>query len=70
MFINPKVDIDGDRYYSYILCYVNDILVVHHDDIKMLNNIFEYFKLNLESIGDPDTYLVANIYYHTTKNGV
>ena len=27
MWINPKVDIDDDRFYSYILCYGNDILV-------------------------------------------
>jgi hypothetical protein len=33
---------DNLRYYSYILCYVDDILVINHDSISVLNRINEY----------------------------
>ena len=45
MWIKPKVDIYGDRYYSYIFFYADDILLVHHDAITMINKIDKYFKL-------------------------
>ena len=30
---------DGYRYYAYCLLYVDDILIVHHDGVRMLNEI-------------------------------
>ena len=70
LWINPKVDIDSDRYYSYILCYVDDILVIHQDAMNMLKNIDKYFKLKPDSIDDPERYLGAKLRYHRTNNGV
>jgi len=29
--MKPEIDPDGNEYYSYILCYVADVLVVHYD---------------------------------------
>ena len=31
LWMKPEIDPDGDKYYSYIVCYVDDVLVVHHD---------------------------------------
>ena len=50
---------DGFEYYSCILCYVDDILVIHHDSLSILKRIDSYFKLKPASIGDPDIYLGA-----------
>ena len=70
MWIKPEAEIYGDRYYSYILCYVDDILAVNNDAMTMLNKIDNYFKLNPDSIGDTSMYLGAKLRYHRTKNGV
>ena len=63
LWMKPEIDPDGDKYYSYILCYVDDVLVVHHDAMTTLMNIDKYLKLKLSSIGDPDIYLGAKLKY-------
>ena len=70
MLIKPEVDMDRDRYHSYILCYVKNILVVYHNATTMLNKIDKYFKLNPDSIGDPNMYFGAKLCYHRSKNYV
>lgn len=52
---------DQYSYYSYILCYVDDIMVIHHDARSVLDKIDKYFTLKPSSIGDPDIYLGAKI---------
>ena len=37
---------DGFEYYSYILWYVDVILVIHNDSMSVLKKIDKYFKLN------------------------
>ena len=54
LWMKPETDPDGYKYYSYILCYVDDVLVVHHDAMTTLMKIDKYFKLKPSSIGDPD----------------
>ena len=61
---------DHYEYYSYILCYVDDILVVHHDTLSILERIDKYFTLKPTSIGDPDIYLGAKLRYMNLPNGV
>jgi hypothetical protein len=71
LWMKPEVDPDGNfEYYSYILCYVDDVLVIHHDAMTQLMKIDKYFKLKETSIGDPDVYLGAKLKYHTAPNGV
>jgi len=60
---------DGYEYYSYILCYVDDILVIHHDSMSVLKRIDTYFKLKPSSIGDPDVYLGAKVTKMNLING-
>ena len=37
--------------------YVDDILVMHHDAMALLNTINHSLKMKPESMGDPDIYL-------------
>ena len=38
--IRPK---DGVKYYSYLLCYVDDILCIHHNANAMLEWLHKFF---------------------------
>ena len=60
---------DGFEYYSYILCYVDDILVIHHDSLSILKRIDSYFQLKPASIGDPYIYLGAKVTKMNLANG-
>jgi len=68
--MKPKIDPDGDEYYSYILCYVDDVLVVYHNATTTLRKIDKYFKLKPASIEDPDIYLGAKLKYTCAETGV
>ena len=57
IWLNPEVREDGVEYYSYILCYINDILGVHHNARPDLDRIDQFMKLKEGSVGDPDIYL-------------
>ncbi|KAI2494563.1 hypothetical protein MHU86_19978 [Fragilaria crotonensis] len=61
---------DGYKYYAYCLLYVDDILVVHHDGLRALQEIDHYFKTKPGSIRDPEFYLGAKLRLYTLPNGV
>ena len=61
---------NGTHYYAYILCYVDDILCIHHDAMLVLNKINEYLPLKPDSVGDPDIYLGAKLRQTRLENGV
>ena len=52
---------DNMGYYAYILCYVDDILCIHHDPMSVMNEINGYLPLKPSSVGDPDIYLGAKL---------
>ena len=60
---------DGFEYYSCIFCYVDYILVIHHDSLSVLKRIDSCFKLKPDSIGDPDIYLGAKVKKMNLANG-
>ena len=68
--MKPEIDPDEDEYCSYILYYVDDVLVVHHEIMTTLMKIDKYFKLKPSSIGDPDIYLGAKLKYTRAENGL
>ena len=47
--------------YSYILCYVDDIMVIHHDARPILDRIDKFMKLKESLVGNPDNYLGAKL---------
>lgn len=61
---------DGHQYYSYVLLYVDDALVIHHDAEAALNKLDWFFKMKAGSIGDPDIYLGAKLKRTHLPNGV
>jgi hypothetical protein len=48
-------------YFTYILCYVDDILCIHHDPMSVMNEINGYLPLKPSSVGNPDIYLGAKL---------
>ena len=58
------------KYYSYILCYVDDILCIHHDAMTILNEINGHLPLKPSSVGDPDIYLGAKLRQMRLPKGV
>ena len=52
---------DGIDYYSYILCYVDEIMVIHHESRPILERIDNFMKLKESFVGDPDIYLGAKL---------
>jgi len=71
LWMKPEIDpADGYKYWSYVLIYVDDILVIHHDAMVPLKRIGKYFLLKPDSVGDPDMYLGAKLRSVVTANGV
>ncbi|KAI2513193.1 hypothetical protein MHU86_1231 [Fragilaria crotonensis] len=71
VWLKPEVrKDDGYQYYAYCLLYVDDILIVHHDGVRMLNEIDHFFKTKPGSIRDPEFYLGAKLRPLTLGNGV
>ena len=62
--------LDGSEYYAYVLVYIDDVMVIHHDAEAVLLRIDKYFKMKPGSIGDPDVYLGATIKKMYLANGV
>jgi hypothetical protein len=61
---------DNFRYYAYILCYVDNILCVHHDPMSVLNLINGYMPLKPSLVGDPDIFLSAKLKMTQLDNGI
>jgi hypothetical protein len=61
---------DKFEYYSYILCYVDDIMILHHDADSIMARIGKAFTMKKGSVGDPDLYLGARIKPMVLDNGV
>ena len=57
-------------YYSYILCYVDDIRCIHHDAMTIMNMLDGCFQMKDRSVGDPDIYLGTKLKQTTLTNGV
>ena len=51
---------DGVKYYSYLLCYVDDILCIHHNADDMQEWLHKSFPLK-PGFGNHDMYLGAKL---------
>ncbi len=61
---------DNVLYYAYNLCYVDDILCIHHDPMSVMKEINGYLPLKPISVGDPNIYLGAKLKETQLPNGV
>ncbi|KAL7464783.1 hypothetical protein ACHAXS_005117 [Conticribra weissflogii] len=59
-----------EKYYSYILIYVDDILCIHDDPDSIMTQIDKYFPLKPDSVGEPDMYLGAKLKLMQLENSV
>ena len=57
--MRPATKSDGENYYEYILCYVDDILGISQDPVTMLRSINVPFKK--DKVEDPEFYLGAKL---------
>lgn len=61
VWLRPAVKPDGEKYYEYILCYVDDILCISFDPERPMNDIGMAFKFKKNIIEKPDIYLGAKL---------
>ncbi len=59
-----------EKYYLYILIYVDDILCIHNDHDAILAQIDKYFLLKPDSVGALNVYLGAKLKLMQLENGV
>ena len=57
-------------YYSYILCYVDDILCIHHDPDDVLNKLNGYVPLKPCLVESLDMYLGIKLKHMQLHNGI
>ena len=61
---------DRLEYYSFILCYVDDILCIHHDQDDVLNKLNKHTILKPSSVWSPDMYLGTKLKHMQLHNGI
>ena len=52
-----------------ILCYVDDVLSISHDAMKMMKGIQHKFKLNDDKVAEPENYLRTGLSKMAIENG-
>ena len=60
--------LDGSEYYEIVLWYVDDVLAILDDPMKMIDRIRSVFKLKGEKVEIPDMYLGVKIQTAETAN--
>ena len=61
LWFKPSTTPDGRDYYSYILVYVDDILVMDHDPKRFMLQLQSSYTVRKDTIKVPDQYLGADI---------
>ncbi len=61
---------DNVHYYTYILCYVDDILCIHHNPMSVINEINGYLPLKPSSVDNLEIHLGAKLKQTQLPNGV
>ena len=61
VWMRPAIKPNGDKYYKYVLCYVDDILAILHEPRKIMDYLSKKYTLKDGSVKEPDTYLGADV---------
>ena len=59
---------DGFEYYELVLCCVDDVICMSHDEMRTMKGIQRSFELKDDKIEEPETYLGAGLLKMTTAN--
>ena len=71
VWLRPSIKADGSTYYTYILLYTDDALVIgEHAEKVLRQELGKYFRLKEKSIGPPDIYLGGKMREVVLDNGV
>ena len=68
--MKPTTNANGERYYSYILNYVDYVLVISEGAGPIIHRLDKYFKLKAASFGPPANYLGIKLHLKRLPNGV
>ena len=69
VWIRAQVKPNGFLYYEMVLVYVDDIMVLSHDPKSTMDAIAELYRLKEGSVGEPKTYLGANVLRYQLPDG-
>ena len=61
LWLRPAVKADGEHYYEYVLCYVDDVLAISQKPRAIMDGLSEKYTLKDGSVKKPDVYLGADI---------
>ena len=61
VWMKARVKPNGDKYWEYVLCYVDDILVISHVPQETMDMLSKSYTLKAGSVKEPDQYLGAEI---------
>ena len=72
VWLRPATKPDGEKYYEYILVYVDDILSISHNAKAPMMAIQQAFKFKNDAIEPPKIYLGASLVtvMHFTNGGI
>ena len=68
-WMKKDTKIDGTYYYSYILVYVDDILILSEDPKTYMQMLSEQYYIKDNSIGAPHLYLGTQYKLVTSRSG-
>lgn len=69
MYYRKGVKADGTEYYELLLVYVDDVLAISHNPMSIMESIGKSFEIKNNEIGEPKTYLGADIEKFQLPNG-
>ena len=61
VWLRPAIKPDGEEYYEYILCYVDDVLGISINAKELLQEVQKDFKFKKDEIKPPNFYLCGNV---------
>ena len=61
VWMRPKVKLNGEKYWEYVLCYVHDILCISHEPQIVMDYLASKYTLRKGSVKEPDAYLGAEV---------
>jgi hypothetical protein len=67
--LKEQTDRKGRKYYSNLLCYLDDLLVVNHNPKRIMDKMSSFLPLKPDSVSPPEMYLSAKLKRKTFENG-
>ena len=70
LWMKPMTKDNSERYYSYILNYVDDVLIISEEAGPILARLGKYFNFKAGSVSPPSNYLGTKLCLTRIPNGV